>query len=143
MKKIIALLLSVLLVLSVGMLFVSAEEAPDSVDVHVTIIDEKLDPNGVGTITGTLDVSTCNKNQTSRYKPNPTQPVTIPPTTEANSADGSGGSNAYDNGDYNAYDNGDYNVYDNGIDNNVYDDGGAVFDGGGGYDENAYSPYAE
>ena len=41
MKKIIALLLSVLLVLSVGMLFVSAEEAPDSVDVHVTIIDEK------------------------------------------------------------------------------------------------------
>ena len=41
MKKIIALFLSVLLVLSVGMLFVSAEEAPDSVDVHVTIIDEK------------------------------------------------------------------------------------------------------
>lgn len=41
MKKIIALVLSVLLVLSVSMLFVSAEEAKDSVDVHVTIIDEK------------------------------------------------------------------------------------------------------
>lgn len=41
MKKIIALVLSVLLVLSVGMLFVSAEEAKDSVEVHVTIIDEK------------------------------------------------------------------------------------------------------
>ena len=43
MKKIIALFLSVLLVLSVGMLFVSAEEAQESVDVHVTIIDEKSD----------------------------------------------------------------------------------------------------
>lgn len=41
MKKMIALVLSVLLVLSVSMLFVSAEEAKDSVDVHVTIIDEK------------------------------------------------------------------------------------------------------
>ncbi len=137
----------------------TSDDIDYKIKTAVTIIDEKLDPNGVGTITGTLDVSTCNKNQTSRYKPNPTQPVTIPPTTEANSADGSGGSNAYDNGDYNAYDNGgynaydnggynaydngDYNVYDNGIDNNVYDDGGAVFDGGGGYDENAYSPYAE
>ena len=41
MKKIVALILSVLLVLSVSVLFVSAEEAKDSVDVHVTIIDEK------------------------------------------------------------------------------------------------------
>ncbi len=41
MKKIVALFLSVLLVLSVSVLFVSAEEAKDSVDVHVTIIDEK------------------------------------------------------------------------------------------------------
>ncbi|MBQ9247970.1 MAG: hypothetical protein IJ171_05220, partial [Ruminococcus sp.] len=41
MKKIVALILSVLLVLSVSMLFVSAEEAKNSVDVHVTIIDEK------------------------------------------------------------------------------------------------------
>ena len=41
MKKIIAVLLSVLLVLSVGMLFVSADDAANSVDVHVTIVDEK------------------------------------------------------------------------------------------------------
>ena len=41
MKKIIAVLLSVLLVLSVGMLFVSADDATNSVDVHVTIVDEK------------------------------------------------------------------------------------------------------
>ena len=41
MKKMIAVLLSVLLVLSVGMLFVSADEAKNSIDVHVTIIDEK------------------------------------------------------------------------------------------------------
>ena len=64
-------------------------------------------------------------------------------TVEILDADGNKVGNNDDNGDYNAYDNGDYNVYDNGIDNNVYDDGGAVFDGGGGYDENAYSPYAE
>lgn len=41
MKKIIAVLLSVLLVLSVGMLFVSADDAENSVDVHVTIVNEK------------------------------------------------------------------------------------------------------
>lgn len=41
MKKIIAVLLSVLLVLSVGMLFVSADDAANSIDVHVTIVDEK------------------------------------------------------------------------------------------------------
>lgn len=41
MKKIIALVLSVLLVLSVSMLFVSADEAKNGIDVHVTIIDEK------------------------------------------------------------------------------------------------------
>lgn len=40
MKKIIAVLLSVLLVLSVGMLFVSADET-EAIDVHVTIVDEK------------------------------------------------------------------------------------------------------
>ena len=39
MKKIIAVLLSVLLVLSVGMLFVSADDA-ESIDVHVTIVDD-------------------------------------------------------------------------------------------------------
>ncbi|MEE3493155.1 hypothetical protein [Ruminococcus sp.] len=43
MKKIIAVLLSVLLVLSVGMLFVSADDAANSIDVHVTIVDEKSD----------------------------------------------------------------------------------------------------
>ena len=41
MKKIIAVLLSVLLVLSVGMLFVSADDAANSIDVHVTIVNEK------------------------------------------------------------------------------------------------------
>lgn len=40
MKKIIAVLLSVLLVLSVSMLFVSADEA-ESIDVRVTIVDDK------------------------------------------------------------------------------------------------------
>lgn len=68
MKKIIALVLSVLLVLSVGMLFVSAEEAKESVDVHVTIIDEKsefavayktvtvtdIDNDGIFTVNDTL-----------------------------------------------------------------------------------------
>lgn len=41
MKKIIAVLLSVLLVLSVSMLFVSADDATNSIDVHVTIVNEK------------------------------------------------------------------------------------------------------
>ena len=35
----------------------------------MTIINEKLDPNGAKTITGTLDVSTSNKNKVSRYLP--------------------------------------------------------------------------
>ena len=68
MKKMISLVLSVLLVLSVSMLFVSAEEATDSVDVHVTIIDEKsefavayktvtvtdIDKDGILTVNDTL-----------------------------------------------------------------------------------------
>ncbi len=46
---------------------------PEDIDYKIrtaiTIIDEKLDPNGTGTITGTLDVSTCNTNKMSHYKP--------------------------------------------------------------------------
>ena len=50
-----------------------------------TIINEKLDPNGTGTVTGTLDVSTCNKNKISHYMPSetkPAAPATTVPATE-------------------------------------------------------------
>ena len=46
---------------------------PEDIDYKIktamTIINEKLDPNGAKTITGTLDVSTSNTNKVSRYLP--------------------------------------------------------------------------
>ncbi len=59
---------------------------PEDIDYKIktafTIINEKLDPNKTGKVYGTLDVSTCNKNKMSHYKPSPTDPPTEPPTTE-------------------------------------------------------------
>ena len=59
---------------------------PEDVDYKIktamAIINEKLDPNGSKTITGTLDVSTANKNKVSRYLPfEETVPVTTEPQT--------------------------------------------------------------
>lgn len=45
----------------------------------MAIINDKLDPNNTGTVTGTLDVSTCNTNKVSRYKP--LEETTVPSTT--------------------------------------------------------------
>ena len=46
---------------------------PEDIDYKIKaampIINEKLDPNGAKTITGTLDVSTSNTNKVSRYLP--------------------------------------------------------------------------
>ncbi|MEE1318106.1 MAG: FtsQ-type POTRA domain-containing protein [Ruminococcus sp.] len=45
----------------------------------MTIINEKLDPNNTGTVTGTLDVSSCNTTKMSHYKPlESTIPTTVP-----------------------------------------------------------------
>ena len=121
---------------------------PEDIDYKIktafTIIDEKLDPNKTGTVAGTLDVSTCNKNKMSRYKPSPTpattappptQPVTVIPTEPTTNAENDGG----DNGDNN--DNGDN--YDNGGDyGGDYDYGNGYYDGGDayyGYGEGDYS----
>ena len=59
---------------------------PEDVDYKIktamAIINEKLDPNGSKTITGTLDVSTANTNKVSRYLPfEETVPVTTEPQT--------------------------------------------------------------
>lgn len=55
---------------------------PEDIDYKIrtamAIINEKLDPNHTGTITGTLDVSACNTTKMSHYKPAET---TQPPTT--------------------------------------------------------------
>lgn len=68
------------------------EDIEYKIKTAFTIIDEKLDPNNTGTVSGTLDVSTCNKNKISRYKPaapvpdaaqNATQPATAADSTAA------------------------------------------------------------
>ena len=128
---------------------------PEDIDYKIktafTIINEKLDPNNTGAVTGTLDVSTCNKNKISHYKPSATKAVTVPSTT-APATDPNGG-NTYDDGGVSyddggiSYDNGVYDnggiSYDNGdsYDNGVYDNGGNVYDDGANtYDDggNAY-----
>ena len=142
---------------------------PEDIDYKIktafTIINEKLDPNGTGTVTGTLDVSTCNKNKISHYKPSETRPgvpATTAPATTAPADNGNGGTDnggtdnggtdnggtdnggtgngGYDNGGYDngGYDNGGYDNggYDNGgYDNGGYDNGG--YDNGG-YDDGGY-----
>lgn len=98
---------------------------PEDIDYKIktafTIINEKLDPNKTGTVTGTLDVSTCNKNKISHYKPNPTTAPTVPATTAPVTTPDYG--DTYDNGGY--YDDG---TYDNG---GYYDNGGTGYDNGG------------
>ena len=111
---------------------------PEDIDYKIktafTIINEKLDPNKTGTITGTLDVSTCNKNKISHYKPSATQPETEPATTApadsgTQTYDYGAGTQTYDYGagtqtytyaqDYNSYGN-NYGTYDNSAGNNTY-----------------------
>lgn len=52
---------------------------PEDLDYKIrtamAIIDEKLDPNNTGTVTGTLDVSNCNSTKVSRFKPSETEPA--------------------------------------------------------------------
>ena len=111
---------------------------PEDIDYKIktafTIINEKLDPNKTGTVTGTLDVSTCNKNKISHYKPNPTTAPTVPATTAPVTTPDYGDTYDYggDNYDYggDTYDNGTY-------DNGGYYDGGSTYDGGG-YDNGGY-----
>lgn len=60
---------------------------PEDLDYKIrtamAIINEKLDPNNTGTVTGTLDVSTCNSTKVSRFKPSETMPEsqTVQPET--------------------------------------------------------------
>lgn len=58
---------------------------PEDIDYKIRtamiIINEKLDPNNLGVITGTLDVSACNTSKTSRFDPNATVvPLMTSPT---------------------------------------------------------------
>ncbi len=60
---------------------------PEDIDYKIrtaiAIINEKLDPNDTGTISGTLDVSACSTTKVSHFKPAEptTQPTTQPATT--------------------------------------------------------------
>lgn len=110
---------------------------PEDIDYKIktafTIINEKLDPNKTGLIAGTLDVSTCNKNKISRYKPSPTMPTTVPASSQPTTAPdyGDGGetdNNEYGNGGYE-----DYGGYDEGLGYDPY-----AYNGGG-YDDNIYN----
>ncbi len=73
---------------------------PDDIEYKIktafTIIDEKLDPNKTGTVAGTLDVSTCNKNKISRYKPAPIAPTTVPLATQPPTDSGYSGNSVND-----------------------------------------------
>ena len=117
---------------------------PEDIDYKIrtafTIINEKLDPNKTGMVAGTLDVSTCNKNKMSRYKPSETQPTTVPSTTAPVNNGGAvnNGGGAADNGG-DAYYNGGYtNEYYGG---GAYDNGGYTdeYYGGGAYDNGGYT----
>lgn len=64
---------------------------PEDLDYKIrtamAIINEKLDPNNTGTVTGTLDVSNCNSTKTSRFKPSDTKPASSD-NQSATTADG-------------------------------------------------------
>ncbi len=79
---------------------------PEDIDYKLktafTIINEKLDPNNTGEVYGTLDVSTCNKNKVSHYKPSETlPPTTAPAATQPTTAPADDGDNGgmYDGGE--------------------------------------------
>ncbi len=104
---------------------------PEDIDYKIrtakAIITEKLDPNNTGTISGTLDVSSCSTTKISHYKPEETTaPATTVPVTTA-PADIYGGSGYTD--DYSSYngdsgtsnDTGSYDGYSQ--DGDVYSDG--------------------
>ena len=65
---------------------------PEDIDYKIrtamAIITEKLDPNKTGAIYGTLDVSSCSTNKTSRFNPNETIAVTTAPTGTVNPTQG-------------------------------------------------------
>lgn len=102
---------------------------PDDIEYKIktafTIINEKLDPNKTETVAGTLDVSTCNKNKISRYKPAPIAPVTEPVTTQPTTGSDEIGNSAD-------------SVYDYAQDSNTNNSDNAVS-----YDENTYNWQAE
>lgn len=127
---------------------------PDDIDYKlrtaITIINEKLDPNKTGTISGTLDVSSCNINKMSHYKPaDNTVPSTVAATTVPDEGNGNTDDytwqdgNGYTDNGYDAYADNGYNDYDDGGD--VYTDNGydAYADGGDVYADNGYDAYAD
>ena len=118
------------------------EDIEYKIKTAFTIINEKLDPNNTGTISGTLDVSTCNKNRISRYKPSPTVPATVPAVTEptpsaATTAPADDWQTGYDDGS--GYDDGPGYDDGSGYDDGGYDDGSG--DGGDSYsfDDDSYT----
>lgn len=120
---------------------------PEDIDYKIrtamAIINEKLDPNNTGTITGTLDVSACSTTKISHYKPAETlpQPSTQPSTAapqddnaDAYTWDGADSGDVYSDGDIygdgtnaGVYDGG--SIYDDGTNDGVNDDGGVYGDG--------------
>lgn len=58
------------------------EDIKYKIQTAMVIINEKLDPNNTGVVSGTLDVSGCNTTKISHYKPDTTSPTIIQATTE-------------------------------------------------------------
>lgn len=60
---------------------------PEDIDYKIrtaiTIINDNLDPNNTGTVEGVLDVSSCNTNKISRFKPAETTEPSTQPSTQA------------------------------------------------------------
>lgn len=129
---------------------------PEDIDYKIrtamAIINEKLDPNNTGSISGTLDVSSCNTTKMSHYKPGETIPTaSTQPTTTLPDSGNTYSDDTYDDGIYedtysdDTYDDGAYEdtysgdayddgTYDDTYNDNAYDDG--TYDDT--YSDNAY-----
>lgn len=106
---------------------------PEDIDYKVrtaiAIINDKLDPNNTGTISGKLDVSACNTTKVSHFKPDDAAPTTVAPSTSVTDNNQSGGTyewqedaNAVNNygENYNGGTNNAGEPYDNGVNDNNY-----------------------
>ncbi len=104
------------------------EDIDYKIKTAITIIKEKLDPNNTGAVAGTLDVSTCNTNRMSHYKPAETavRPVissTTAPVESSAQSQPDNGEQVYDNNNYYEEPYDDQAYYDDpGYDSQLYED---------------------
>jgi hypothetical protein len=114
---------------------------PEDLDYKVrtamTIINENLDKNQTGTITGILDVSRCNSTKRSYFNEQEIRPTEVKPSEKPTEAvAGDSGTGDY-NGDYSADYNGDYSA--DGSADGYYSDDYSWYEGA--YTDDPYAYY--